>query len=295
MPARTLNLRSRLLLFAVFTAAAPIALAQSNHAAAQPAPPWLPGSVTTIPLGANGKPLTFDIVSFRRAQTPGNSRIDAPETGDFIAYHGQPLSRVIYFAYLAIGPKVIGGPGWLDSDLYDFQAKVAAEDVEIWRKTDLDAKRLMVRSLLTDALKLKVHANETPENVYELVVAKDGPKLKEHVEGESKTFPDGFVLTGASAHLVSPAEVYFQSSTINHLADWLTHYQTTDREVVDRTGLTAQYDFSLPAMPLTPDQAAQYNAPSLSSALQKYGLKLQPGKATYPAIVIDHVERPPDN
>jgi bla regulator protein blaR1 len=265
------------------------------HLSAQPAPPWLPGSATSIPLGANGKPLTFDIVSFRRTQTMGSSRVDLPETGDFIAYHGQPLSRVIYFAYLAIGPKLIGGPDWLDKDLYDFQAKVAAEDVEIWQKTDLDAKRLMVRSLLADVLKLKVHANETPENVYELVVAKGGPKLKEYVEGETKTFPDGFVVTGSNSHWASPAEFYSQGATLNHLADVLTTYHTVDREVVDRTGLTAKYDYTLPAMPLTPEQADQFNAPSLSSVLQQYGLKLQPGKATYPAIVIDHVEKPSEN
>jgi uncharacterized protein (TIGR03435 family) len=280
----TLSLAAALSLFAVVP-----------HAAAQPAPSWLPGSVTSIPLGANGKPIVFDIVSFRRTQTPGSSRVDLPETGDFIAYHGQPLSRVIYFAYLAIGPKLIGGPDWLDKDLYDFQAKVAPEDVEIWQKTDLDAKRLMVRSLLADVLKLKVHANETPENVYELIVAKGGLKLKEHVEGENKTFPDGVVVVGSNSHWISPAELYSQAATMNHLADILTTYHTTDREVVDRTGLKGQYDYTLPASPLTPEQAAQLNAPSLSSALQQYGLKLQPGKATYPAIIIDHVERPPDN
>jgi uncharacterized protein (TIGR03435 family) len=269
-------------------------LAVFPHASAQTAPPYFPPS-PPVPLGANGKPITFDIVSFHRTQTPGSFRVDLPETGDYIAYHGQPLSRVIYFAYLAIGPKVMGGPDWLDSELYDFQAKVAAEDIEVWQKMDLNTKRLMVRTLLADVLKLKVHANDTPENVYELVVAKGGPKLKEHVEGDNRKLPDGFVVTGSNTHTISLSEVYFQGKTMAGLADQLTNWHTTDREIVDRTGLTAMYDFTLPAHPLTPEQAAQLNAPSLSSALQQYGLKLQPGKATYPAIVIDHVERPPDN
>ena len=68
--------------------------------------------------------------------------------------------------------------------------------------------------------------------------------------------------------------------------------------VVDRTGLTTTYDFTL-----------QYNGtvtarelegvetwPPLTTAIQdQLGLKLEPIKAPTPVLVIDHLERPSEN
>jgi uncharacterized protein (TIGR03435 family) len=77
--------------------------------------------------------------------------------------------------------------------------------------------------------------------------------------------------------------------------------------VVDRTGLTGRYDFTLrffptegstpvmngqPATP-SPDDAA---APSIFTAVQEQlGLKLESTKGTVEGLVIDHVERPSQN
>jgi len=68
--------------------------------------------------------------------------------------------------------------------------------------------------------------------------------------------------------------------------------------VLDKTGLTGAYEFTLR---YTPDNAPQppsggADAPSLSTALQEQlGLKLEPGKGPVEIIVIDHVERPSGN
>jgi uncharacterized protein (TIGR03435 family) len=256
-----------------------------------------PSTPATIPLGSDGKTLTFDVVSFRRTQAYGSAHVDMPAEGDSLSYHGQPISRIIYFAYFTVGQKIEGTPDWADTERYDFQAKVAAEDVAIWQKTELPARRLMVRKVLEDVLKLKLHPIDKPEPVYDLVVAPGGPKLKEHVDGESKTFPDGEVVTGTNTHWTSPVEAYFQANTMTNLAESLSAHHTVDRDVVDKTGLTAKYDFTLPVpySALPPEMLEQFNAPSIFSEIQKLGLKLVPSKAIYKGVVIEHIERPPDN
>jgi uncharacterized protein (TIGR03435 family) len=80
------------------------------------------------------------------------------------------------------------------------------------------------------------------------------------------------------------------------------------RQVVDATGLTGKYDFTLK---WTPDsdsfrqenQSTPPDAPTadpqgatfLGAVKEQLGLKLKPGKAPLKMLVIDHVERPSEN
>lgn len=85
-----------------------------------------------------------------------------------------------------------------------------------------------------------------------------------------------------------------------------------DKPVVDHTGLTGKYDFTLKWTPddsqfqqfrgTNPNQtppAAGENAdapPSLYTAVQEqFGLKIEAGKTMDDVIVIDHVEKPSPN
>jgi uncharacterized protein (TIGR03435 family) len=295
MDARTVNGKPRLYLAIVWMGLVCPALLAQTPAAAPAATPA--SSPATIPLGADGKPLTFDIISFRRTETRGSQRVDMPDQGDSLGYKGQPIGRILYFAYTAIGQKIEGAPDWVNTELYDFQAKVAAEDIAIWQKTDLQARRLMVRKVLEDYTKLKMHPIDKAEPIYELVVAPGGPKLKEHVDGENKKFPDGSVVIGTDTHWTSPVEAYFQAATMRGLAEALSAHHTVERDVIDKTGLTAKYDFTLPVpySPMSPEMLEQFNALSIFSEVQKLGLKLVPGKAISPGIVVDHIERPDVN
>ena len=71
------------------------------------------------------------------------------------------------------------------------------------------------------------------------------------------------------------------------------------RLVVDKTGLTGKYDFTLkwtPDMGQGADPPSTDAGPTLFTALQdELGLKLQPTKAPVDVIVIDHVEMPTPN
>ena len=76
----------------------------------------------------------------------------------------------------------------------------------------------------------------------------------------------------------------------------------TSRPVVDATGIDGEYDFSLTFAAETDaglPQGFQGNpalsdpAPSLSEAVKKYGLRIEPRKETIDMFVITHVEKTP--
>jgi uncharacterized protein (TIGR03435 family) len=156
----------------------------------------------------------------------------------------------------------------------------------------LSARKVAVRKLLADQLKLKVKLNGTPKPVYTLSVADSGPKLKEYKAGEQQTLPNGLTLNGKDMTWVGLI-AYFQDTSIGNLADSLSAH--LDRPVVNDTGLTGSYDFSLPlphgAGTGATDSMAE-SVPSVAEALELLGLKLEPDKTLVDGMVVQHIERP---
>jgi bla regulator protein BlaR1 len=122
--------------------------------------------------------------------------------------------------------------------------------------------------------------------VYELVTMKGGPKFKEATAAELKGEQ------GVGVHnrnLVATAES--MAGLVGELSRQL------QRVVVDKTGLTAKYNYKLS---WSPDDAAPSpdatGPPDIFTALQEQlGLKLQPGKAEIDTFVVDHVELPSED
>jgi uncharacterized protein (TIGR03435 family) len=243
----------------------------------------------------------FAVVSFKRCppDTEGNGKVDQPLDGDYIAYHCEPLSRLARFAYnglVKINDFTGDYPEWVETDHYEFIAKVAPEDVPAWQKLDLTSRRLAMRSLLATAVKLKVSIVSVKEPVYLLTVAKSGAKLKPYKDGDQTKVPDGRTQTGRTANWVGVV-AYFQDTTMSQLAELLGAH--TDRHVIDRTGLTAAYNFSIPVIQGIPyDPFAHLpTGEDLSTAegLADLGLHLETAKEPVNELSIDHIERPEEN
>ncbi len=103
-------------------------------------------AVTTAARTPNLKPITFDVISFRKSERPGTGR-EFPADGDFIAYHGstdRQSSPVRVRRYQSgNGYFLISGePDWVKTEYYEFQAKVAPEDVPEWKAMTLTDKAL---------------------------------------------------------------------------------------------------------------------------------------------------------
>jgi uncharacterized protein (TIGR03435 family) len=200
--------------------------------------------------------------------------------------HNATLKRFVMFAYQVREFQVIGGPSWIDSACFDILAKPPA------RKHTGAEFRQMVQALLADRFQLKVHQDSRELPIYALTLAKTGPKLTEWKEGVGPSCHyQGGVLTCRKVSMAS-------------LADELA--RRLGRQVVDRTGITGDFDVKLTWAPDEfqapgPSEGARVEAanpgsPSLFNAVQEQlGLKLVADKAPVPVWVIDSAEKPSEN
>jgi uncharacterized protein (TIGR03435 family) len=270
-------------LFLAATLFAPRLLAQASSATPAPAPPSI----------------KFDVVVFKPCERFDLVHKNTVTGGDSITKHCQSMLDLLGYAYGGgNSPYLVKGePEWVDTEPYDFQAKVAPEDVPAWQKMDPHDQRLMVRAMLVDALKLKLHTEIESRPIYNLVVAKGGPKLAgarhdPNAPIDPRLHPDGDV------NWVGPDEAAYRSATMPFFAAGLA--ARLDRNVVDKTGLSGTYDFNLKPIPYLHYDPRSSNVETTDFAaiidgVQSLGLKLEPGKADTSVIVIDHIEKPAEN
>jgi uncharacterized protein (TIGR03435 family) len=148
--------------------------------------------------------------------------------------------------------------------------------------------------------------------VYNLVIAKGGLKMKEakpgeispwkfHEPGDPSTPYSG---PGMTMRMTpnGPLTV-FQRFDMPSFAKSDVFVYTVDRPVIDKTGLTGAYNFSLDfsyqrlsAASTADGVASEPSSPDIFTALQQQlGLKLEPARGKVSQFILDHVERPSEN
>lgn len=203
------------------------------------------------------------------------------------------IHDLIQYAYNLPKSQMVGGAPWLDSAMYDIDAKSDAElDARLKAMPSEDAaqqKLLMVQALLADRFALAVHHETRELPIYNLMLAKGGAKFQPTKDAGTT------VNTGRSRMHIAGSD-----DTIGLLARELA--QSLGRVVVNQTGLSGRYDLSLrwtpdDAPPPMLNGAPDPNAPpGLFTALQEQlGLKLEPAKGPVEVLVIDHIEQPSPN
>jgi uncharacterized protein (TIGR03435 family) len=167
----------------------------------------------------------------------------------------------------------------LDSTSYDILAKAAGP-------VPVRELRLMLQQLLADRFKLTLHHETKEIPVYELTVAKGGPKLP-----DPRTADDHHAVENLPR--IQDGSFLFQDSSMPEFAAKLSQLRGIDRPVVDKTGITGYYDVvfkGAAAAQLQPD------GPSLYTLIQEQlGLKLVGAKSPMDVIVVDHAEKPSEN
>jgi uncharacterized protein (TIGR03435 family) len=214
-----------------------------------------------------------------------------------------PLKALIISAFGVGLDRISGMPNWSDFEMYDIEAKMESSTADKLKKLSPDELRVvrqqMLQALLVNRFKLTFHRESKELPVFFLVVGKNGPKVRESKPSESSTSEikgrDGQPLSkganqmrmelgaGGTIQLTAPGTPI--KALLGALSGQL------GRPVIDRTGLTGNYDISLE---WAPEQDS--NGPSLQTAVQdQLGLKLESGKGPIEIIVIDHLERPSKN
>lgn len=247
----------------------------------------LVGSLTLI--GQDVTPrLKFEVASVKRLQELQPEMMAGMRLrGDTLRFGQSRLKDLIQWAYDLKQYQLTGGPGWLESEFYAIEAKAKGS-------ASRDEFRLMMRELLAERLKLVLHheARELPG--YVLSVGKNGPKLRivestDTPQAQISMFRDGQKLL---------SRLTAKQALMPMVCDVLTAV-LGGRPIVDRTGLTGRYDFTLDWDPNEADSsretsALQFPAPSLPAALnEQLGLTLEAQKVPADVIVIDSVEKDP--
>ena len=303
------------LAFAVLLAAT-AAFAQTPPAAPAAAPPDARFDVASIkpsnpdpnnPLGGLALPLML----------PGG-RFTATNT---------PVRMLVMMAYeLQQDAQLVGGPPELMTAKYDITAKTAG-NVALKQK-DLSP---LLRSLLADRFKLKVHTESRELPLYDLVLARDdkrlGPDIRpsksdcaradELVAEQSAAIAQGDLssavgkprpCTVATDPTGGPTNIMLRGDgqEMRQIAEFLS--QLTGRTVRDKTGLTGRYDFDMRMdlqavlalaqrmganIPAAAANIPQSDGSSVMTALnEQLGLKLESVRAPVTVVIIDSVEAP---
>lgn len=223
-------------------------------------------------------------------------------------YNLAALRDLVFEAYgLTCYREQVDGPGWIDTPGYDVTVKVPPGATK-------EQFRKMLQNLLAERFKLTVHHQSVVLPVYELVLAKSGPKFKQSAPAPADPEPAPLMTAAAAGFPEMPpgrpglAANYSmgpdgqqqswwraQQQSMDALAKMLSLPSNARRIVLDKTGLAAKYDFTL-HYDLSQPGAQSSLEPTLTlfDALEsQLGLKLVDSKQAFDKIVIDHAERVP--
>jgi uncharacterized protein (TIGR03435 family) len=195
-----------------------------------------------------------------------------PDPGQ-ISWNYVSLMQVVMRAF-DVKEFQISGPDWLSSENYDIVAKVPAGTTPLQFQA-------MLRNLLTERFRMKAHRESREIPIYDLVIAKGGPKLKEsppdtppsavpavdptNASGTMvlKTGSDGVpelpASMGGKGHLALRSfmgtMIRVRREGLEYLVERLT--AETHRPVFDKTGLAGRYDYTLRFTPENMSTAAR--------------------------------------
>jgi uncharacterized protein (TIGR03435 family) len=263
----------------------------------------------------------FDVASVKALTTGGGrgGMKGGPGTDDptRFSWPSATLQRLLVKAY-DVNPDQISGPGWITEARYAVVANVPADATK-------EQFQLMLRNLLISRFQLKLRTSTKEFTVYNLTVAPGGPKLK---VGAAAQPPDLTGMPAVAAPLgpdgcpVLPAGVHgeqgrfgngtmcstFRNSSIADLTNMLETFVAMEdggmfsdhAHIVDQTGLSGEYDFTLNfgMVMRFPGQQTQSadpgTGPTIAAALEKQlGLRLRKTTSALDLIVVDHAEKTP--
>jgi uncharacterized protein (TIGR03435 family) len=172
-----------------------------------------------------------------------------------------------------------GGPGWIDSERFDVQAKASDGRHDMQYQDYVP----MVQMLLEKRFGLKMHRETKEAQVLALVLGKEPHQLRASPESEPLRVDQG----DRGATMFRHVSIIGLVNTISNMLHM---------PVVDRTGLQGFYNFSLEPAPDDPQIPGETAVDRLIRAVrEQLGFKLERQKAPVEITTIDHAERPSEN
>ena len=224
------------------------------------------------------------------------------------------MAALLSMAY-RVEPFRVQGPDWMATSRFDIKAKIpeggtAAQVPE------------MLQSLLEERFHLAARHEAKEQTVYELLIGRDGPKLKLSAPDARPTdepFPNGTGGRTVLSRFTGPNGI----QTLSHWNDYLIYEARSmsvqelavalgrylDLPVVDRTGLTGTYEVAVEMPPgfrgrgagrgasgdesQAPSDASTPSGVSIVRSIEKLGLRLNRVKGQVDYIVVEHLDKVP--
>ena len=304
LPKLNFGVRSLFVGAGLMTLAIPSSLLGQAGAATAPTP----SLYANVPYVAT---MTFDVASVRE-----NKKVDVNAgmtmSGQFVPHTttlraiNWRIESLISYAYGVDEYQIVGAPKWPWSTVFVIEAKgdseADAKIASLTKEQQWVEQQHMLQALLEERFKLKTHWETKEGDIYNLVVAKGGPKLG--AEGsmppsadELKIFGDRPVPALGQKNDGQGYDFIAHGCSMGQLVGMLT--AQFGRPVIDKTGLMGNYDFVLKykgrwdrernADDLDP-------MPPMDRALQEeLGLKVEAAKGPVKVLVIDHIDKPSEN
>jgi uncharacterized protein (TIGR03435 family) len=261
----------------------------------------------------------FEVATIKVNKSGASNQFIQRQPGGRVNVTNLPARFLITFAYQLAQFQLIGGPSWIGNDRFDMVAKLEGNPEFGPPGSGPDPVQRAMQTLLADRFQMKSHRETREMDIYALVVAKPGapgPGLKKSnvdcqemararrggaAAGPPPPPPAGGGPIPCSI-MGSPGTIRFGGFPISQITTMLGGM--TGRMVVDRTGLTGNWEFVLtfaaeqrgqppPGVDLPP---VDPTAPSIFTALQEQlGLKLEATKGPVEVLVIDGIEHPTED
>jgi uncharacterized protein (TIGR03435 family) len=242
----------------------------------------------------------FEVASVRPADpNPANAiLVGMSADPSMVRYRNLTLRDAIRGAYMVRDFQIVG-PDWMSTARFEVDAKLPAG-----ARTEQIPE--MFQNLLEERFKLTFRRESKEMQVYALLVGKDGPKLKP-TEMKTDNQPMAMGTDGKPRAMVSfrgsasSVTVFAPSASLLTLVGVTSRF--TGRPLVDETHVEGLYDFTLTfapevttsLAPAAPNGPAGVSEPAgtLSDAVKKYGLRIEPRKAPIEMFIVTHLEKTP--
>jgi uncharacterized protein (TIGR03435 family) len=256
---------------------------------------WIVAGVVSVLLHPLARAQSAFEVASVKPNTTGRTGFAITYSADSLLATNATLSALIQSAYgILLNDRLVGGPSWVRTARFDVNAKAR-------QALPREQLRVMAQRLLEDRFGLVLTREQRQQEVYRLRVARadgrTGPDLRRAAEDcLEKPFPPTAPRSSTGA---APSD-WGWCTTIGLMATGWS--RTLGLAVVDQTGLSGRWDFSLAFAPLAADAspvagAVQTNLPTVFVAVEEQlGLKLErDARGSVEYVIISAAHAPTEN
>jgi uncharacterized protein (TIGR03435 family) len=242
---------------------------------------WTIPDERTVPKMPSDVDPTYEVATIKPSR-PGEGR--SIMQGQRFITTATSIADLMMFTYGIHSKQIANAPRWLETDKYDVTVLQAGAG----QPSDTQLKEMMPK-LLSDRLTLTLHREKRDLSVFRIVTLKGGTKLADSLN------PDGPAGWGGGGRV---GMMIVKSARIADFAGFIQRYFDIGQPVIDGTGLTGRYDFTLRWTPHDRRNTGGVTDefPDFFTAIeQQLGLKLETVTQPIDVLVVDQVERPTEN